>query len=294
MDIEYKKSNWNNLKNSWWKILVVSFLGSLFNTIVHGLLPSGTTTLPPSIIVQQGLLPLAFLIYGFIYYALLGCVFVLISSRLQGSNFIKGLKYGLFFGILTIIVYLEPLPSTVTFSVTNILWMLADSIPYIVFGILMGIFLAKDNKKEDSIEIKSNKLLILVIPAIFLIGRLLSYNIFHIYSSYSILPVNTIIWVLTLGLGISIMYYYLLRPGVLKSSPFSTAILFGAMFGIYLFLFNFAYALIVNLKIDGYIDFFIRASIDVLFVSLGIFVYEYLLKIRIESSNIKEAEKDLN
>lgn len=276
MDIKHKKSDWNNLKNNWWKILIISFLASLFNAVLHGMLPSGTSALPPSIIVQQGLLPPVFIIYGLIYYFLLGCVFAVISNRLQGSKFVKGLKYGLFFGILTIILYLEPLPNTTTFSVSNMSWMLADTIPYIVFGFLMGVILA-NGKKEGNMAIKSNKILILVIPVMFIIGRLLSYNVFRIHSSFSTLPVNTVIWVVALGLGISVMYYYLLRPGILRSSPFQTALLFGIMFGIYLFLFNFAYTLIVSFTLEGYIDFFIRTGMDILFASAGIFVYEYLL-----------------
>lgn len=257
------------------------------------MLPAGTSTLPPSTIVQLGLLPPVFIIYGMVYYFLLGCIFVLISSQLQGSKLIKGLKYGLFFGILTVILYLEPLPNTVTFSVNNMLWMLSDTIPYIIFGILMGLVLAKDSKRD--MQIKPSKLLILVVPAMFLIGRLLSYNIFHISSSYSTLPVNTVIWVLALGLGIGIMYYYLLRPGIRKNSPFSTALLFGTIFGIYLFLFNFAYTLIVSFTMKGYVDFLIRTGVDVLFASAGIFIYEYVVKTKVKSSNIKEIDqKGLN
>lgn len=188
-----------------------SFSRSLFNAIIHRILPSGESAFPPSVIVDQGLLPLAFIIYGLIYYALLGCMFVLIANRLQGSKLTKGLKYGLFFCILTFIVYFEPLPTTATFSITNMSWMLADGIPYVILGVLLSLFLVNNNgtieKGDNSIEIRSSKILILVIPVIFLIGRLLSYNVFHIYSSYSNLPVNTLIWVFGFGLGIGILYY---------------------------------------------------------------------------------------
>ncbi len=271
--------NMEKIKNNWWKILVIAFLGSLFNAIIHGILPSGESVLPPSVIVQQGLLPIAFIIYGTIYYALLGCTFVLIADKLQGSRVVKGLKYGIFFCILTFIVYLEPLPSTATFSITNMSWMLADGIPYAVLGAILGLFLANNSINVEKNDGKgSNKILILIIPVVFLIGRLISYNVFHIYSAYSTLPVNTLSWVFGLGLGIGILYYLLLRPAFRGNSPLYKALFFGLIFGIYLFLFNFAYALIVNLELATYIDFFIRTGMDVLFASIGVFIYEYLVR----------------
>jgi hypothetical protein len=157
--------------------------------------------------------------------------------------------------------------------------MLADGIPYVVLGTLLGLFLTNNNNNVEKVEEKgSNKILILIIPVIFLIGRLLSYNVFHIHSAYSTLPVNTLTWVFGLGLGIGILYYLLLRPVFRGDSPSSKAILFGVTFGIYLFLFNLAYALIVNLELATYIDFFIRTGVDVLFTSTGVFAYEYLVQ----------------
>jgi hypothetical protein len=161
-------------------------------------------------------------------------------------------------------------------------WMLADGIPYVLLGALLGLFLANSNvtmeKGEKNVEKRSSKILILIIPIIFLIGRLLSYNIFHIYSSYSNLPVNTLIWVFGFGLGIGILYYLSLRSGLRGCSPLPIALIFDLIFGIYLFMFNFAYALIVNFTFDMYIDFFIRTGMGVLFAAIGVYVYEYLVQ----------------
>ena len=155
------------MKSSWWKVLVVAFLASLFNAIIHGLLPLGTSTLPPSILVEKGLLPIAFIIYGFIYYALLGYIFVMIQNRLTGSKLIKGLKYGLFFCILTFIIYFEPIPTTTTLSITNMSWMLADGIPYVLLGTFLGLFLANEGKIEENIHELPSMILLLVVPVIF-------------------------------------------------------------------------------------------------------------------------------
>lgn len=265
------------LKSKWWKILIIAFLASLIFTLMHAILPTGESVLEPSVIVLMGLLPLAFLIYCWIYYSLLGCIFVLIEERFKGSKRIKGFIYGLFFCILTFLIYLEPLSNTATLSYTNLVWMLADGVQYIILGVLLGQFLAKDSTKDENIESAPKKWLLLVIPLIFLVGRLISYNVFHIYSNFQISPLTTVTWVLAVGVGIGVLYYYLLRPAVKADSPFSTALLFGITFGIYLFMLNFAYALIVSFTLQTYLDFFIRTGMDVLSASIGVYAYEYLL-----------------
>lgn len=273
-----RDSSIDKLKRQWWKILVAAFLGSLFNVLLHGILPSGESVMQPSVIVQQGLLPLAFLIYVFVYFALLGCIFVIIQERLTGTKLVKGFIYGLFFCILTFLLYLEPMPSTATFSFTNLVWMLVDGGQFIILGLLLGGILATDTKLDENIEKSSNKLLILVIPIIFLLGRLISYNVFQVYSNFQTLPLNTIIWVMGVGLGIGILYYYILRPAIKTDSPLHTSLLFGIIFGVYLFMLNFAYALIVSFSLQTYLDFIIRNGMDVIFVIIAIFAYEYLVK----------------
>lgn len=278
MNHKNNESKLSKIKNKWWKILLIAFMGSLINTMLHGILPSDSSVFSPSIIVQQGLVPLAFLIYGFIYYVLLVCIFVIIQERLMGSKLVKGLAYGLFFCILTFIMYFEPLPSTATLSFTNMAWMLGDGIQFVILGLLLGLFLSNNSKNENRIKENSNKVFILIIPVIFLIGRLISYNIFHIYSNFQALPVNTLIWVFIFGMGIGITYYYILRPAIKTESLFSTAVSFGIIFGIFLFMFNYAYALIVSFTFEMSLDFFIRCGMDTLFATMGIFAFEYLLK----------------
>lgn len=272
-----KQSNLKILKKEWWKILVITFLASLIFTLIHAILPTGGSVFQPSVIVQQGLLPLAFLIYCWFYYVLLGCIFVIIQKRLKGNKLIKGFIYGLFFCILTFLIYFEPLSTTETLSFTNMVWMLADGIQYIILGILLGQFLAKDNINIKNIKEAPKKSFLLIIPLIFLIGRLISYNVFHIYSNFQTMPLITIIWVLAVGVGIGVLYYFILRPAVKVDSPLGTALIFGIIFGTYLFMLNFAYALIVNFSLQTYLDFFIRNVMDILFASIGVYVYEYLL-----------------
>ena len=265
----------NKVKANWWKVLVVALITSVLSAMIHALLPTGSSSLPPSIFVEKGLLPIVFIIYGFIYYALLGYIFVIIQSKLNGSKLIKGLSYGIFFCIITFIIYFEPLPTTTTLSLTNMTWMVVDGIPYIILGVLLGRFLSTESKIQKPTKNYISKKLLLLIPLIFLIGRLISYNIFHIVSRYNNNPLTTLIWVLIVGSVLAILYYYILRPSII-STPKNTAIYFGIIFGIYIFMFNFAYALIVSISYEGYIDFILRTSMDVIFVTLAIFVFEFL------------------
>lgn len=266
----------NKVKANWWKVLVVALITSILSAMIHALLPTGSSSLPPSIFVENGLLPIVFIIYGFIYYALLGYIFVIIQNRLIGTKLIKGLKYGIFFCIITFIIYFEPLPTTNTLSLTNMTWMVVDGIPYLILGVLLGRFLSKESKFQKTTKNYPSKKLLIVIPLIFLIGRLISYNIFHIVSRYNNSPLTTLTWVLIVGSVLAILYYYILRPAILNT-PKNTAIYFGIIFGIYIFMFNFAYALIVSMSYEGYIDFILRTSMDVIFVTLAIFVFEFLI-----------------
>jgi hypothetical protein len=115
---------------------------------------------------------------------------------------------------------------------------------------------------------------------------LFEYLVFNITSSFSSLPLQTLSRVFLFGLGTSILYYWL-RPAFNKKTPLLTALFFGiVVFGVNMFLFNFAFALIVNLTPARYLDFLERISIDVLSITVGVYLYERIkLRALKESSN---------
>jgi hypothetical protein len=254
---------------------------SVFYALVHGMLPSDSSpALPPSVVVQQGLLPVAFILYGALWFGVLSYIFVLIQGRLPGRKVMKGVSFGVFFCLIAFMLYFEPLPTTSPFLI-NMTWMLGDGLPLILLGILLGLFLTKKTGipmegNENRPETNSTRSLffVLVIPAIFLVGRLFEYLVFNVTSSFSSLPLQTISWVFLFGLGTSILYYWL-RSAFSKKTPLLSALFFGlVMFGVNMFLFNFAYALIVNLTPTGSLDFFERISIDVLSITGGVYLCE--------------------
>lgn len=275
-----------NLKKSWWKIIIVSLFISFLNALIHGMLPSNDSgLLGPSIIAQMGLLPLAYILYGTIWFSLLASIFVLIEDQLSGNKIIKGLKYGLFFALLTVIVYFEPLPHASSSGI-EIIWMLADCLPFIILGALIGLMFAKNGSKQINAE-KRSKLkeivLLVIIPLIIMVGRLFNYVFLNIYSSFSTLMLNTLIWVLVWGISIGILYYILIRPAILDNSPQSKALWFVGIFGVYLVMFNFAFAMIVEMPLMPLggltlIDMVVRTFSDVLFASVGVLFYECTVK----------------
>jgi hypothetical protein len=163
----------------------------------------------------------------------------------------------------------------------NMAWMLGDGAPLLLFGALLGLSLTTggDSKKKfQSVGTvhRTSIFFVLAIPAVFFAGRLLSYTVVNVYSAFSLTPVTTLEWVVLFGVTVGILYYWL-RPAVMGASRVSTAIFFGlVMFGLDMFIFNFAYFLIVATNFTMVADFFARISIDVLSLTGGVLLYESL------------------
>ncbi len=279
----------SSLKRNWWKIIILAFAFSIFYALLHGMLPSNEQgVLPPSIIVQSGLLPVAFILYGALWFGLLACIFTVVQNRLPGGKLIKGLVYGLFFFVIVFMTYFEPLPHVSSIS-HEMAWMLGDGAPLLLLGVLLGLFLASGKDVTDKTSARKERTgrkkvaAVLVIPLLFLAGRLLDYTVLNIYSDFSAQPIATLVWVFLFGLVIGVMYY-MLRSAVKQSSQVKTAVFFGGvMFGLYVFLFNFAFPLIVHmdfLPIGSLtiVDLAVRVFMDALFITLGVLVFEYLAK----------------
>ncbi len=271
----------NRLKKNWWKILAVAFAVSIFYALIHGMLPSDNNPANvPSVIAKQGLLPVAFILYGALWFAALGGVFVFVERNLPGGRALRGLLYGSFLCAIVFLIYFEPLPSVSSFYV-NIAWMLGDGLPLILFGLILGSAVAPNptqsytNTIDRSLK-RTDIIAVVAVPAVYLIARLFGYTVLGIYSSFFAQTAQTLAWVLVFGFGIGFLYV-LLRPAFNKGSPVRSALFFGfAVFGVYLFLFNFAYFLIVSLPFSGYLDMFARSLVDVAGITAGVFLFETL------------------
>lgn len=275
-----------NVKANWLRIIAISSGFSVLYAMVHGLMPTGgTAVLPPSFFVQQGLLPIVFILYGILWFGLLTIIFVLIEGGLVGGRIRKGLMFGLFYFFLVVASYFEPLPHSGDL-VNEISWMMADGLPLIVLGLLMGRYLGHDGPRTNAEKVgvarpfgPLDALVILIIPIFFMKGRLLSYTVFGIYSSFDANPIGSLVWALFFGLVLGILYF-LFRASMVGSTHRRKALFFGTvMFGLDIFLFNFAFALIVEMQLGPIggltmADMLVRVLSDVLFTVIAISLYE--------------------
>ena len=263
------------------------FIGlSILYALVHGLLPTGgTSVLPASFLVQQGLLPVVFILYGILWFGLLTVVFVLIEGALSGRRIVKGLSFDLFYFTLVVASYFEPLPHSGDIA-NEMSWMLADGLPLILLGIIMGRYLGHDATKAERAVTDAKRsvglvdvLAVMIIPIFFMKGRLLSYSVLGIYSSFDTDPLSSLLWALAFGLVLGIPYYFF-RDSMPGRTHRMKALFFGfVMFGIDLFLFNFAFALIVQMELGPmggltFIDLIVRVLADIIFVVIAISLYE--------------------
>ncbi len=242
---------------------------------------SNINPLPPSAIAQAGLLPLGFTLFGLIAFGLLAIVFVMIQDGLPGSKTMRGLIFGVLFGGMWAVYLLEPLPHTEGLPLFDILaYPMADSITIILLGMMLGRFIGTNSKVKEKERFGSSSVKLLAVPIVFLIGRLLSYNIIHIYSSYAGKPIDTMAWVAATGLWIGIMYL-LLESGIMARPPHLKAVYFAlAVYGIDYFLFNLFLPIVFNYKLWpigallSYADLFVRCAMDIISVAVGIYIYE--------------------
>lgn len=266
-------------------LFLIALSTTIFRVILQPFMPSGNDNLfPPSVFVQAGLLPLAFTIFGLVTYGLLAVVFVLIQDGLTGSRMKKGLTFGLSFGMMWVVYLLEPLPHGSSTPLIELLaYPFVDGITIVLMGVLLGRFIATNSQSPEKVHISSGVLALAAITVLFLAGRLLSYNVFHIYSSFITRPFDTMIWAAATGLWIGIMYL-LLSPGITVKSPHAKAAYFGLLtFGLDYFLFSLFLTLVFDYQIWpvgillSYADLLVRMAIDIISVTVGVYIYEKIL-----------------
>lgn len=179
------------------------------------------------------------------------------------------------------IYLLEPVPHIEGLPLLDILaYPLADGITLVFLGVLLGRFSGTDSRKDKKVWISSSYATLIAISILFIVGRMFSYNVFHIYSSYAARQLDTIIWAAAMGFWIGLMYL-LLKPGIPDKSPLLKAIYFAVViYGLDYFLFNLFMPLVFDYQIWpvgsllAYADLFTRSSMDILSVAAGVYICE--------------------
>lgn len=238
-----------NIKRGIFLFLIVLTVTLFRATLQTFMSSSNINPLPPSAIVQSGLIPIGFMIFGLLTFGLLAMVFVLIQDGLPEASMKKGLTFGLLFGVMWTIYLLESVPHIEGLPLFKVLaYPLADCITIVSLGLLLGRFVGTDSKSDEKVRISSSYEALLAVPVFFIAGRMLSYNVFQIYSSYAARLFETILWAAATGLWIGIKYL-LLKPGTPDKSPLLKAIYFAVViYGIDYFLFNLFMPLVIRLS----------------------------------------------
>lgn len=269
-------------KKQWLNMALIVIVITILRTMIQPLIPeSGPSPFPPSSFVQSGLMPIAFVIYGIIMLGALALVFVLIQGRLPGTKLMKGLTFSLAFGVLWFVYLLEPLPHGTWQLPAALYYPVVDGVTLASLGLLLGMFVATDSKERIAVRLSPVTLGILAVPVAFLAGRLVSYNVFHIYSSYAVRPFDTMLWAFAIGLWAGIMYL-MLRQGIKAKAPMAKAVFFGVIvFGINIFLNDLFmpipfYMPLGGMGIFSYEDMVVRTAMDIISVTAGVYVYEKL------------------
>lgn len=250
------------------KIVLIGFLTTLLRSILQFFIPEGQqTVLEPSVFVNNGSLPLMFIIYGTIAYSIIAAIFLVIHENMGGNNIMKGVKFGILYSLLWTTYLLEPLPHVA--AMDRITYPVADSIALIVMGILLGKLIAIASPREKHEITKYSLANIGIITAFFFLGRVIQYTIINIYSSFVNSWISSLIWVIGTGIVIGFVFDYI-NPLIDNGNITGKSFIFGGiMFGVNLFAFNFFMPIVFSADI---LDLFIRTILDIIFVTLGAYI----------------------
>jgi hypothetical protein len=258
------------------RLFLIAVAATIFRVIIQLLMPptnDGGAPWPPSIIVKLGLIPVVFTIYGIFVYGSLAVIFSLIQNELPGKKIIKGLIFGLAFGLMWAIYLFEPSVSAPSTLISLLEYPIADGITLLILGIIVGRFIGVNSDVPFIFILPSRAFAFIVFPLLLLPARYLAYTVINLDSAYATKPQGTLIWVAIVGLWIGIMYL-VFRPCIASKSLIAKAVLFGfCIFGIDLLLFNSFIPLVFEYNI---IKVLIRTAIDIVPITIAVFVFELI------------------
>jgi hypothetical protein len=268
-----------SLSKNWWKILILSLFATIIDILGHIIDGTQLPKLPLSIISQTIGTRATVVIYFIIWFSILSLIVLYTEKWLSGSKLIKGVKYGIAFGVMMYFAACETNTIYGTPLIDDIRIAVADSIAFIIFGVLAGKTFGTDSPDKQQAWAKTNLFPILTIMIFYIIGRYFAYSILRIESGYTERPILTFIWTLCMGLSFGIMY--LLMGKNIKDNAIKKAMIFGllivgpiALFGNLFFPFEYqsSFAVMIPDYIVG------RSIVDMVFIILGVFLGESILQ----------------
>jgi hypothetical protein len=269
-----------NDKKARWKLLAIVCVGVVLKVIQLPFLEDPLAEVfPLRMIKNVAVTPLA-LILIILSYLFFSMIFIAFQSKINGNKVVKGFVYGTLFGVLWFYGMIEMAIIHHTSFTQEIVYGLGDALPFVIMGILLGMFFGSSSNSEVvSIPFKKHAVSIMGMAIIYVIGRYFSYMVIGGGSSYIDRPVETFAWTLGNGLLIGILYYFM--KGALHHYPlFKRAVLFGlVIFGMDWFIYNLFVPIIYDIPLLDMVQSYVGRSIpDILFVCVGVFGIEKALK----------------
>ncbi|HIZ20716.1 MAG TPA: hypothetical protein H9674_07640 [Firmicutes bacterium] len=247
------------------KLLFIGLATTIVRIIGQLSIPTGEqVVLAPSIFARNGTMPLTFTVYGIFAYSLIASLFLLVRKQMGGNRVWQGLKYGLSCCFVWIVYLLEPLPHVT--GMDRITYPVADSLALIVMGLLLGWLFGNPAQRANREKRAFPALPVLAVTGCFLVGRMIQYLLFGIYSSFDEKPLETVLWCLLTGIALFCVMDWLDRYVDSGGRIKRALILGGLLFGVDLALFNFFMPLVFAADIP---DLILRTCIDILAVTVG-------------------------
>ncbi len=261
-----------SLKENWKNITVIVLVSVIVDILLHQIISIAMTDIfAPSIFVERGWFPQAAGIALIITLGALAVVFVLIQENLPGKKLSKGLWYGISFAGLWLIGFIEMSTAFGTSFMTEVLNWLPDGVPIILMSVLLGIYTATDSDPATRNKMRGKVAPVLVIAAFYFVGRYFAYWVVGTDSGPD--PFLAFLWTLAMAVWIGIMYMAL-GSGSRGQTPTTRALWFGwVVLGIDWFIYHLFMLVFFRMPV---LELIVRPGLDVIFVVLGIYVWEKL------------------
>jgi hypothetical protein len=231
--------------------------------------------LPPSLLVRNGTFPIAAFLGFCAMFGFLALIYLRSRSELGGSRVWAGQR---FFAPIALIMFFGVLESAFVFPTpfrSEIITAVADAVPYVLLGGLLGWFVPSGEKRGHEMDLAPWQSM-LWIALIYVAGRyLVSYPILHIVSGYVDRATGTLVWTIACGLSMG-AFYWLAGSTFSAATPMQKALRVGGYtLGVFWLMVQLFYALIFAVSVS---DLIIRGTADSVYLVVGIYSFEKLFR----------------
>lgn len=246
------------------RVLGAALVGIIVRLTLQPLLPAESNPLlPPSAIVERGLLPPVFFAYGVLVYGLLGVVYVWLDPPGRGAG--RGLRFGALFAGMWGCYLIEPLPHAEGASLGALLgYPAADATGLLALGAALGWALPAPRGPDR--EWGRPGWDVAIVALAFAAVRLAGSATLPLYTWLDAHPLLTGAWAALTGAWLGCVFRFV-RPLLPTRHPLGAAAAFAvAVIGVDLLLFN-GFMFLVTVADPA--DLLLRTALDVVGLFLG-------------------------